>query len=385
MDRQALALGPVELARRFHDGIRDPQYKRARQRDYGTFTVLACLITAVFLLFTIGWDYTLSSSPAPGTLPLRLLESAAVLLLAATCWKWRGTWIATIAFISVPLFVEITFIEVLEYLGRNAAVGIGGFLYFFIFVPFIGRGFSLLTNIVALALLVITPTLLHVAGFAEHLHLDAFHAYAWLVFPPVVLIFVAMEFLHWRMHTYRQELAHKAQHDELTGLPNRRHFMDIARRLQAAAPRQQVPVSVLYMDIDRFKSINDNHGHDAGDYALKAVGEIIEQTLRESDVVARLGGEEFVAWLHNTDMETARIVANRVREAVLNGRIAVNDHCEDLDLTISIGVASCPDPSHAPGMLDQLMTTADEAMYAAKQKGRNRVEAVRVETAETAG
>ena len=385
MDQRILAQRPLAVAKRFLDGIRDPQYKRARQRDYGAFTVLACLITAVFVLCTLFWDYKLSAPLEPDTLSLRLLESAALLVLAATCWKWPASWQAAVAFIAVPLFVEITFIEVLDRLGSNADYGIGGILYFFIFVPFIGRTFSVITNIFVLAILVVTPTLLHAAGFADHLNIGAFHAYVWLVFPPVVLILVAMEFLHWRMHSYRRELAHRAQHDELTGLPNRRHFMDLARRLQAAAPRQQVPVSVLYMDIDRFKSVNDNHGHEAGDLVLKTVGEIIESTVRESDIVARLGGEEFVAWLHNTDEATARMVANRVREAVLNGRISVNEHSEELNLTISIGVASCPDPTHAPGMLDKLMATADDAMYTAKRKGRNRVEGLLVENSDEAG
>ena len=171
------------------------------------------------------------------------------------------------------------------------------------------------------------------------------------------------------------ELSHRlealAHHDELTGLLNRRAMFECAHRLLALAERQGAPVSVAMMDLDNFKQINDTYGHAAGDRALCTVAETLQARLRASDLVGRIGGEEFLILLADTDLEGATQLTDGLRAAVENPACA---HTAGLaaPLTISAGVAVA-----APGDddLEALIQRADKALYAAKQAGRNRVTA----------
>ena len=150
-----------------------------------------------------------------------------------------------------------------------------------------------------------------------------------------------------------------ARTDRLTGLPNRRGFEEQFAREAARARRAGWPVSLLLADVDRFKEINDRWGHAAGDSALVAVAAVFRDALRTCDTPARIGGDEFVVLLPETDAEGAQVVAARLAEAVTaRGTDAA------LRLTVSFGVAEHPDG----GSLDDLMRTADMALYAAKRE-----------------
>ncbi len=166
-----------------------------------------------------------------------------------------------------------------------------------------------------------------------------------------------------------EELREMATTDGLTKLTNWRHFMELARRELDRARRYQVPVSLLMLDVDRFKSVNDRFGHDAGDKALTALADIGRESLRDVDVFARIGGEEFSVLLPETDLNGAMEAAERLRLAV--EQTAISTDQAKLYLTISVGVAQAdmqkPD-------LDTLMKQADTSLYKAKENGRNRVE-----------
>ena len=163
--------------------------------------------------------------------------------------------------------------------------------------------------------------------------------------------------------------------DDLTGIFNRRHFMDSFRREATRAARYDHPVSLLMIDADRFKLINDNFGHHIGDEALHSLASTIGDCLREVDVLGRLGGEEFAVFLPETGTQAAFQVAQRIRAAVESGTIETETGT--LKLTVSVGVAtSAVDPLDTKDLLKR----ADAAMYRAKEKGRNRV---CVETEET--
>jgi diguanylate cyclase (GGDEF)-like protein len=156
--------------------------------------------------------------------------------------------------------------------------------------------------------------------------------------------------------------------DPLTGLLNRRGFFEAAGGLMAISRRQRMaPVSVLAFDLDHFKAINDTSGHAAGDAVLQLFAKVARETLRATDVVGRLGGEEFVAVLPSTAAEAA-IAAERVRAALAAASIVRNGR--RITATVSIGVAS-GSPATA---IDLLITRADDALYRAKENGRNRVE-----------
>jgi diguanylate cyclase (GGDEF)-like protein len=158
----------------------------------------------------------------------------------------------------------------------------------------------------------------------------------------------------------------RAASDALTGLPNRRAADETLKRMVAQAGRRVSPLAAVLLDLDRFKQINDIHGHEQGDKALAAVGQILSSTLRTSDFAARYGGEEFLVLLPDTDQRTARDVAEKLRLAIAGADISSMG-----SLTASFGVASFPEDA---GECEQLIRKADRALYAAKAAGRNRVE-----------
>jgi diguanylate cyclase (GGDEF)-like protein len=164
-------------------------------------------------------------------------------------------------------------------------------------------------------------------------------------------------------------LAHaRAGIDALTGLPNSRTLRDTLKRMIAQAGRTGSPLSAILLDLDQFRRINDTHGHERGDDALAAVGDVVASTVRASDYAGRYGGEEFLVLLPDTDRDGAILVAEKLRQAIV--RIALSGL--DRSLTASLGVATMPPEG---GDADALLRLADRALHAAKSGGRNRVEA----------
>jgi diguanylate cyclase (GGDEF)-like protein len=161
----------------------------------------------------------------------------------------------------------------------------------------------------------------------------------------------------------------RAQTDPLTGVLNRRSLIE---RLDAACLRARargLPIAILFIDLDHFKLINDSFGHQAGDACLRAIIGPIHSELRQSDVIGRFGGEEFVVLLSGADAAAARPIAERILERVATVR--VEGFGQPISLTCSIGVAA----SDALGVWgEQLINRADAAVYAAKRAGRNQVQ-----------
>ena len=166
---------------------------------------------------------------------------------------------------------------------------------------------------------------------------------------------------------FEDQLAHLAHHDPLTGLFNRRRFEQELSLQIAYADRYEAAVSVLLIDLDRFKTINDSHGHRAGDEVICSAASALRGRLRVNDVVARLGGDEFAVLLPATGTAEAVYVAEQLRAAVAGER-----HGESADLTVtaSIGVATA---ERGEISADDLLADADIAMYEAKDAGRDRV------------
>ena len=165
---------------------------------------------------------------------------------------------------------------------------------------------------------------------------------------------------------YREALR-SAHRDPLTGLNNRRCLQETLRRETELAHRHGNPLSLIVLDIDHFKAVNDRHGHDVGDLALRAVAQCAAGCVRGSDMLFRFGGEEFVILLTNTDRDGALLLAERVRTAVEAMECATD--MQSLRLTASLGVAGL----QAGEREDQLFKRADKALYRAKEEGRNRV------------
>ncbi len=178
---------------------------------------------------------------------------------------------------------------------------------------------------------------------------------------------------------YQMKLAEGAMQDPLTGLYNRRHFEERLGSELAAAQRHGRPVSLLMVDVDHFKSINDRYGHLAGDEALKMVSFVLRGAVRKEDVLARYGGEEFVVIARETGLDGAQSLGERIRRAVEKSRCAYQGHA--LGVTVSIGVTVSVGLSEfVSGRTErELLEAADRALYLAKQAGRNRVVSVPLE------
>ncbi len=164
-------------------------------------------------------------------------------------------------------------------------------------------------------------------------------------------------------------LTHLANTDELTGLKNRRYFFERSEQEIKRSDRYNMPMSLIIMDIDRFKSINDTYGHEAGDLVLKKLAEILKGVLREQDLASRHGGEEFTILLPHTEKLTASNVAERLRKQIEENRLELADG-RIIQFTASFGIAQL---SEQLSSLDQILSAADEALYQAKDSGRNKV------------
>jgi len=157
--------------------------------------------------------------------------------------------------------------------------------------------------------------------------------------------------------------------DPLTGLPNRREFERALAEYRGEGSRPAAPATLIYVDLDHFKRLNDTLGHPAGDAALKHVAYLLEAAVRDGDLVARIGGEEFAVWLPRTPLAPGLEVAERIRESIAGSTWMWRS--SPYIVTTSCGVAAYPEPI---GDLLNLRAAADAALYRAKQAGRNRVE-----------
>jgi len=198
------------------------------------------------------------------------------------------------------------------------------------------------------------------------------HDYLRKPFEPAELIArisgaVRMKRLQDELRERNDDLDRLSRIDPLTGCFNRRHVDDQMRFHGSLAARHNQPLAVLMFDIDHFKTVNDSEGHHAGDLVLKEFARRLQFAARQSDIVGRWGGEEFVVIAPQTDLASAVALAERARHAVADEPIVLADH--GLCITVSVGCAA------GVGSADALMQRADAAMYASKAAGRNRVTA----------
>lgn len=199
----------------------------------------------------------------------------------------------------------------------------------------------------------------------------------------VVVVLLSSTFLTTRVQSTRQHLRRQkaelaraleqirqlATHDDLTGLLNRRAMLDRMQLEQHRSLRSGSPLLIAQLDIDHFKAVNDTHGHAAGDLVLQSFADTVRRNVRDTDVLARWGGEEFVLLLCDTPAADAVALMERLRQAVQAMQVPVPQGGGPITVTVSIGLAR-----HAPAdPLAGTLERADRALYAAKAGGRNRV------------
>jgi diguanylate cyclase (GGDEF)-like protein len=191
----------------------------------------------------------------------------------------------------------------------------------------------------------------------------------WLLIAVGGVAFIALGVMTWRQVHLSRRMRDLALSDELTRLPNRRNLLAQAQLRMDQARDDKTAMSILAIDIDHFKRINDLYGHEAGDLVLRRVAQACTSAMRSNDVIGRVGGEEFTAVLADADREVARAVGERMRAAVQALRFP--DLSSELRVTISVGLAERAEHEH---LFSPLAARADAALYRAKEAGRNRLE-----------
>ena len=191
----------------------------------------------------------------------------------------------------------------------------------------------------------------------------------WLIVSLMVFIGGTAYAVHWRVRYLEEALNRQATYDYLTGIPNRQYFMGLIEQQVLMSQRYKNPFVLALADIDLFKRVNDTFGHDAGDRALKYFTATCRSHLRESDILSRIGGEEFAILLPNASLPEARAVMERVRMAIEEVDIDIGQSLP-IKITASFGLANW---SFRDKGVDALLGRADTAMYEAKHQGRNRV------------
>ncbi len=256
--------------------------------------------------------------------------------------------------------------------------------------PYEFVSFAMIMGIIAAAILSLTPTfniflayffvmILTQFGvmiyFGTHAHLAI--AIFLLIYMPVTILLSKSVYdnhlhtieSHASLEAYNDELRELSITDALTKVYNRRHFFETAETLVSIAKRENSEISFLMIDIDYFKNINDTYGHQVGDYVLVRLAQEIQSITRESDIFARIGGEEFALLLHATSLDGAKIIAEKIRVSI--EELDFEDNYMPLDLTISIG---CSSLNKSVTSLEELYQDADKKLYIAKEFGRNRVQ-----------
>lgn len=172
-----------------------------------------------------------------------------------------------------------------------------------------------------------------------------------------------------KLEDKQKKLIEQAHEDPMTGLYNRRYLNEIGESLLLIAKRAHASLSVMILDIDDFKSINDSCGHAVGDSVIKSVSSVVLNSVRKSDICARLGGDEFVVLLPNTPANSAKKIAEKIRKMVEENKVVANG-ATNINCTISLGVTEV---LFADETIDQVIKRADDSLYQAKKLGKNQV------------
>ncbi|WP_201353476.1 GGDEF domain-containing protein [Hydrogenimonas urashimensis] len=313
------------------------------------------------------WDYVIDPVGAVQTVWLRLV----FFVFLPVPWLFQN--IRNFRFLSslligVILVTEVAFVKILTHLHMGMVYGIGGFMYYMLLPPLALQPFSLRSNIVFILMAALVPHLVALAGWApgfEHLN------YAVLIWPAAFLAII-IQYFYANEYKKRYELEKRLQKmsytDTLSGLYNRRYFMRYMEKEWQRFQRGGEPFSLLMIDIDHFKKINDTYGHPTGDVVIQKVAKLLRREIREMDFAARIGGEEFAVILPDTDEQKAVEVAERIRQQAECRRFTVTGK-EKIDFRLSVGIAIAQNGDD----ISQLMRASDQALYEAKKRGRNRV------------
>ena len=344
-------------------------YRLARYEEYRVFSLRVSFAGALLTLALWLRDYATDPAGAHGTMAIRVVMAGGVLIYTIALWLRLRRGFALLAGYVALLVIEFVLLLVWERLAGGFAAGFPGYMYIYLLTPLMMLPFSLLEVLPAMVLIGLVPNAQVALGMAPGFPLVAFNVLVWPACAIVAFSLVEFDRLIRRLHAARLAVQELALKDSLTGVGNRRFFEERAKAALAGASRRKAPLALLMIDIDRFKEVNDRHGHAAGDNVLRALAHTLAHSLRGGDACARLGGEEFVAVLPDQDHAGGAATAERLRIAIERLNIGAGGS-DWITFTASVGVAAYPQDGET---IAALMQRADARLYQAKEAGRNRV------------
>lgn len=329
---------------------------------------IAFLATGLWIL-----DWTVDRNHAADTIGLRILMGAVVLVysLGVFLKLRRNLW--PVYIVIIALICQLIFAEILNRLDQGVYHEVGGYLYFFLSFTLLSLIYSIRASALLVIFLAVAPLFTSHFGYPSGLDLKLYSGLAFPAAAIVIFIIYIIDVFYLRNYLVQREMQLLSETDTLTGLSNRRHIFQKAEQFLSLARRNQRPFSLLSLDLDFFKQINDTYGHPAGDAALQHTARIFSKALRESDSIGRAGGEEFIALLPDTSIDGAELLANRIVETLAktpcSWKAAPNGN---IPMTVSIGLAGF-NIVKDEDTLEKLLLRSDQALYQAKQSGRNRI------------
>ena len=347
----------------------EEDYRQARFEEYRLFSLRVSLAGALLVLGLWLRDYASDPAGAHSTMAVRFIMAGGVLTYATALWLRLRRGVVLLAAYVALLVIEMVVMVVWGRLAGGYVTGFPGYMYIYLLTPLMLLPFSLMEILPAMVLIGVVPNLQVAVGMAPGFPLLAFNVLVWPACAIVVFSLYEFDRLIRRLFAARLAVQELALKDSLTGVGNRRYFEERAKAALAGVSRRNAPLALLMIDIDRFKDVNDRHGHAAGDNVLRALAGTLSRSLRGGDACARLGGEEFVAVLPDQDRDGATATAERLRIAIERLNIGAGGS-DWINFTASVGVAAYPQDGNS---IAALMQRADARLYQAKEAGRNRV------------
>jgi diguanylate cyclase (GGDEF)-like protein len=334
--------------------------------DHRTFSAIMFAMTALIGMTHWVWDYVTDPVGAQNTIFLRLIFSV-LFLYSFAFMHVKSRRVLELSSVMIGLLLLFNYVEILNRLHTGMIYGIGGFV-FFLFLPLLMfQGFSTRVSMSSTFMFAAFPQILALFGIAKNFEQIQYAVLIWPAAGSMIIIHYAIAQNYRIRYDSETALEFASNTDPLTGVSNRRYFMPMIRHELIRSDRFSQSVTLIILDIDNFKKINDIHGHSTGDAAICALANICRKTARQIDFVARLGGDEFAILLLEANLEEALNVGERIRLAVENMSLKSFEGSE-VKFTVSVGVAEQPVGNTSE---EWLLELADAAMYDAKSAGRN--------------
>lgn len=354
-------------------------YGEKKFQRHRFFSAILLTIGAIVSALFWFWDYSLARDLAYNTIHLRLILMLIIAIPALYLYINLRSNYFCIIYTSSMLFGYLVLLLIMQNIHLESVYNTGAFLIFFMFVPILNLQLNNTQSVVHILAVTLSPNLFYLLGYTNNLDLLNYNILA-LTFamPLLIMVLILNQLITKAFVSHYQLLAQKsaaedlARKDTLTETFNKRAFHEFGEKLFLQARRYKRPLSLIMLDIDFFKSVNDEHGHIAGDDALRQTAQIIADQARGADIFCRIGGEEFALLLPETNLIESKKVAERIREKVKDHSFALNDGTS-IHLTVSLGISVS---SETVTSFHELIQNADKALYEAKDAGRNKIATV---------